>query len=178
VHSAFCLFWCRRYQQSTGACKLTTTQQNLCSSRNGRGLIRPAVEMKINLLRATTSNFLGSDRVPSRLQGRNRGKHWTDGSLLLLPPLLNAYDPAVELMLPHIGRNNNSFLNISADFLVALISKWNLFTLESPSPLGTEKPQSFHRTSEKSLLFVCPPEGGLSSSRIKQTCSPMVLVLI
>jgi hypothetical protein len=73
--------------------------------------------------------------------------------LLLLPPLLTAYGLAVELMLSHIGRNNNSFLKISAEFLLALISKWNLSSLESPSPLWAEKPLSFHRTSEKSLFF-------------------------
>ena len=28
------------------------------------------------------------------------------------------------------------------------------------------------------IIFVCPPEGGLGSSGIKQTCSPMGLVLI
>ena len=28
------------------------------------------------------------------------------------------------------------------------------------------------------FFFVCPPEGGLGSSRIKQTCSPMGLVLV
>jgi hypothetical protein len=63
--------------------RFRSSTKNLCSPQDERGLIRPVTWNETELFRTTASNFLGSDRILSRL---NHGNIDTEGIAELVAP--------------------------------------------------------------------------------------------